>query len=145
MEVMDTSISIVAWWGAALSTALGLLKCYEIWRDRFRLEVSGSFTVEPRIGNEIFVRNLSGRGAIITYWEVFYSKGRWPWQNRTITCDPDPFACDSKLDAYSSVILIFRDQDHFTWAQSFLGRRKIYIRIVLAGHKISRCYCIYPR
>jgi hypothetical protein len=69
---------LVAYWGAGISTILGGIKLWEIWRDRFRLDVDYNFAGNEEVGNKILLRNLSGRPIIISYWELFYSSGRWP-------------------------------------------------------------------
>jgi hypothetical protein len=38
-----TNATFSAWWGAGLSTVLGVAKVWESWRDRFRVEIEGSF------------------------------------------------------------------------------------------------------
>jgi hypothetical protein len=44
MSVTDPASTLIAWWGAGLSTLLALVKFYELWRDRSRVEVSYNFT-----------------------------------------------------------------------------------------------------
>ncbi len=65
----STSV-FLAWWGAGLSTTLALVKLFELWQTRFRLEVSYNFTDSVEIGNEVFIRNLSAKPVILTYWEL---------------------------------------------------------------------------
>lgn len=70
--------SYIAYWGAGLSTLLALVKLWELWRDRFRIDVSYNFSGEPSNGNKIILRNLSNKPIILEYWEVLYCSGRWP-------------------------------------------------------------------
>jgi hypothetical protein len=70
MAVAETGSSLIAWWGAGLSTLLAVVKLFELWRDRFRVDVSYNFTGNESIGNEILIRNLSSRPLILAYWEL---------------------------------------------------------------------------
>jgi hypothetical protein len=73
-----TGSTLIAWWGGVLSTLLALVKLWELWRDRFQVEISFNFTGSQEIGNEILVRNLSSRTFILAHWQLLYGTGRWP-------------------------------------------------------------------
>lgn len=83
------SMAFLAWWGAGLSTVLALIKTWEFWRERFQVEVSGTFTGLPEIGNEVRIRNLSHRTFILVYWELLYGAGRWPIRRYTPFTTPE--------------------------------------------------------
>jgi hypothetical protein len=69
---------LIAWWGAGLSTLLAAVKLFELWRDRFRVDVSYNFTGND-IGNDIIIRNLSSRPMILAHWDLLYCcYGRCP-------------------------------------------------------------------
>jgi hypothetical protein len=48
---LDSPTTLIAWWGAGLSTLLAIIKVWEIWRDRFQLDVSYNFRSDGNIGN----------------------------------------------------------------------------------------------
>lgn len=77
----DVTLSVILGaWGAALSTMLAGIKIWEIWRDRHRVEIGYSFVDDETVGNSISIRNLSGRAFILSYWELLYGSGRWPFR-----------------------------------------------------------------
>ncbi len=125
--------SLIAWWGAGLSTLLALVKLYEFWRDRFRVEIGHGFTGDINHGNDIHIRNLSSRPIILSYWELFYRKSYWSSKHDKYIASPEAFAYDLKIDPHSSYTLNFNGQDHFSWgkAEDF----KIYMRLHIAGRR----------
>jgi hypothetical protein len=132
---MQTS-TLIAWWGAVLSTLLLLAKLWELWRDRFQVEISGNFTSSPEIGNEIFVRNLSGRTFILTHWELLYGTGRWPARRFTHLASADYYdAGDLRVGPHSTHTLAFRDEEHFDCDVDALKGRRIFIRLHIAGRR----------
>jgi hypothetical protein len=128
-------VILVAWWGAGLSTLLAILKIWEIWRDRFQLDVSYSFTSDENIGNEILIRNLSSRPFILKYWELLYGSGRWPRRKFEPIEHAEHDAGDSRIEPHATLTLHFADAQHFSWGHEALKGRKIYIRIHIAGRK----------
>jgi hypothetical protein len=136
--------TFIAAWGAGLSTVLASIKIWEIRRDRFRLDVSYSFTSSERIGNEVLIRNLSVRPIILSYWELLYCSGRWPRRKFQSIAHPDHDEGDSRLEPHTTLTLHFADEDYFTSDLESLNGRRIYIRIHIAGRKpVLRL--IYPR
>lgn len=106
---------------------------WELWRARVRIEVGYNFTGDENIGNNVIVRNLGGTPLIITYWELI-------WRQRTLfgwkqsdTIGPEEDNDDIKVGAHSSIKLPFCEINHFDWDVSALGRRKIFLRLHLAG------------
>ena len=125
--------SLIAWWGAVLSTLLALIKLHEFWRDRFRIEIGHGFTGDVNHGNDIHIRNLSSRPIILSYWEIFYRKGYCFTKKDKYIASPEAFACDLKIDPHSSHTLNFNGQDHFSWGQT--DGSKIYMRLHIAGRR----------
>jgi len=125
----------IAWWGAGLSTLLALIKLWELWRDRFRLQVGYNFRGNEDLGNEVIIRNLSMRPVVLTYWELLYCSGRLP--NRTFETlrDPGADAMDIQIAPHTSYTLTFAEQDHFAWGATALNVRAIYLRLHLAGRR----------
>lgn len=143
MEV-ESPTTFIAAWGAVLSTLLAIVKVWEIWRDRFQLDISHSFTSDEGIGNDVLIRNLSARPIIISHWELVYCSGRWPRRKFQVIAYRDYDAGDSRVEPQTTHTLHFSDQDYFDWGHGFLNGRRICIRLHVAGRKpILRL--VYPR
>ena len=126
--------TILAWWGAALSTVLAAATLFEFWRRRFRIDVDPHLRSLPELGNTIFVRNLSGHTVVLTYWELIWSSKRWPRFEPSRCIEPeDPR--DIPIAAGSSRALEFAGPDHFRWDRKALAGRKIYLRLHFAGKR----------
>lgn len=133
--VLDSPTTLIAWWGAGLSTLLAIIKVWEIWRDRFQLDVSYNFRSDGSIGNEVLIRNLAARPFILSYWELLYCSGRWPRRKFEPIEYRDHDAGDSRIEPHTTHTLLFADERHFSWGHKMLKGRKIYIRIHIAGRK----------
>lgn len=133
-----------AWWGAVLSTILAAVKIWELWRDRFRLEICGTFTSSPHIGNKVRIRNLSPTPLILTHWEVFYSSGIWPFRKELPICSKDYDVSDSTIAPASTYSLIFDDGSYFSTDPERLKGRSVYIRLHIAGRIRAICRKLYP-
>ena len=131
----EPSSTYLAWWGAGLSTVLALVKLWELWQNRFRVEVGGNFTSSESIGNEVLVRNLSSRPIIITYWELLYCSGRWPCRKFEPFESAEYDDGDYKLDPHATRMLTFADANHFVTSPKALKDRRIYIRLHFAGRR----------
>jgi len=135
MAQTTSTLPLIAWWGAGLSTLLALIKLWELWRDRFQVEVSRNFTSNPEIGNEVLIRNLSGRTFILAYWELLYGTGRWPARRFSPLVSPDYDEGDQSIEPQSTYTLQFRDDRDFDWGVSALNGRRIFIRLHIAGRR----------
>ena len=136
------NIDLIAWWGAGLSTLLALIKIGELWRDRFRIDIGRNFTSEPGMGNEIYIRNLSGKPIILGFWELFYRPHLWPIKKDSYIDSPEEEAHDLKIDPHSSETLKFYDANYFYWGRKAMRGRRIYIRLHIAGRRpvLKRVY-----
>ncbi len=135
MASLDPSISLVAWWGAILSTFLAAIKVREIWRDRFRVDISHSFAGLSYIGNKVLIRNLGVRPFILADWALLYCSGRWPCRRLEPLASTESDNTDSKVDPGSTYTLHFVDENYFNWGGSALNGRRIYIRLNVAGRQ----------
>lgn len=140
--MQEQSVDLVAWWGAGLSTLLALVKLWELWRDRFRINIGYNMTGNPDIGNEIHIRNLSGTPAILCYWELFYRSHTWPFTRDKAIDSPGADACDIRIDPHSTKTFRFREADHSDWDWKTMKGRRIYIRLHIAGRQpvVKRVY-----
>ncbi len=135
--------TILAWWGAGLSTLLAFVKLWELWRDRFRLDVSYSFSGNPDEGNAILIRNLAGRPLILSYWALSYCTRHFlRWECEDIAY-AEHDAGDQKIEPHSTLELRFAQDEYFSWGHKALKGRRIYIRLCLAGRKPIR-RLVYP-
>ncbi|MDT8843683.1 hypothetical protein [Paraburkholderia fungorum] len=125
----------IAWWGAALSTVLAFIKLWELWRDRFQLQVGYNFRSIEDPGNEVIIRNLSTRPIVLTYWELLYCAGRFPSRTFEPFRDPGADAEDLQIAPHTSHTLTFAEQDHFNWGVTALNGRAIYVRLHVAGRR----------
>ncbi|MDP2762217.1 MAG: hypothetical protein Q8O64_17765 [Sideroxyarcus sp.] len=135
MSVTDSTLGLIAWWGAGLSTLLAIIKFYEFWRDLSRVEISYNFTGDVGIGNEVFIRNLSNRPFILTYWELLNCSGRWPRRSFIPIESADYDAGDHRVEPYATHTLHFVKNSYFDWGDSKLNGRKIFILLHIAGRK----------
>ena len=128
-------MTFLAFWGAALSTILGLLKVKEVWQKRFRIDIVPYFTSDSQRGNEIIIRNLGGEPIILTHWELLWVSGRRPLWKKVPFRSPEEVATDVRIDERSSHKLRFVEEDHFVWNPTALRGRKIYIHLWFAGRR----------
>jgi hypothetical protein len=134
---------LIALWGAGLSTLLAIVKFLELWRERFRLDVSYNLTGSIDIGNTILIRNLSSRPIILDHWELSYCS-RWLHRKCEDIAYADFNATDRRIEPHSTFKLQFSGQDHFSWGSERLKGRRIYIRLFIAGRK-SVLKPVYPK
>lgn len=132
--MVEQSFNYVAWWGAGLSTLLALLKLWEMWRNRFRLDVGYNFTGDINVGNEIYIRNLSSKPVILSHWELFYRPYVWPFRKDKMIEDSGPFGSDNTIEPNSSITLSFCEEQHFNWSAKVMRNQRICIRLYAAGH-----------
>jgi hypothetical protein len=131
----DPWASFLAWWGAGLSTLLAVVKLWELWRDRVRVDVSYNFREGMERGNDILIRNLSPDPLILEHWELVYSSGRWPRRRFEPLLLPDPDAGDIRIEEHTSHTLHFAEQNYFAWGHRALKGRAIAIRLHFAGRR----------
>jgi hypothetical protein len=131
-ELLDGT-SLLAMWGAFLSTLLAAVKLWELWRSRLRLDIGYNFTGSEEIGNEIIIRNLSGTPFLITYWELLWRQRTFLHWKQSHLIGPEEDNEDIKVGAHSSIKLTFREQNHFDWGVSALRGRTIFVRLHIAG------------
>lgn len=137
--------NFIAWWGAGLSTLLATVKLWELWRDRFRIEVGYDFTSSPEIGNEIHIRNLAGHPIILSFWELELSSRRWLPRKTDSILFREPGGGDIRVEPHSTHTLRFQEDQHFDWGYKMLKGRRIYIRLHIAGRKSQRILVYPPR
>jgi hypothetical protein len=135
MNISVTSTDFVAWLGVGLSTLLALVKLYELWRDRFRVEVTYNFAGDEEVGNVVLIQNLSDKPFILAHWELFYaSRCFHRWRMEPIgRCEFDEVG--QRIAPFATVKLRFSGADYFSWDANTLRNRKVYVRLHLAGRR----------
>jgi hypothetical protein len=133
MAAAESGSALIAWWGAGLSTLLAFVKIFELWRDRFRVDVSYNF-MDINNGNEVLIRNLSNRQYILAHWELLYCSGHWPLRKfMTIVSSDDIYDGDKQIGSNETHTLPFIGEYYFSWEPSVLNGRRIFIRLHIAG------------
>ena len=127
--------SYIAWWGAGLSTLLAFLKIHDIWNNRFRIVVAYKFTSDPELGNEIIIRNLSSKPAILEHWELYHCTNRLFFK-RLQSFESASFDIqDIQIQPHSSKTLSFTGPNYFSSSPKILKGRAIYIKLFIVGKK----------
>lgn len=135
--------TVPAWLGFALSTILAAVKVWELWQGRFKVEVSGSFTSAPDIGNTIYIRNLSPFPVILTHWQVYLARRLWLFSKKEVVSDREFDAGDRTIEKFSSHTMQFANEEYFSTAHKRLNGRSVYIELHFAGRRPVRRR-IYP-
>ncbi|WP_155295365.1 hypothetical protein [Chromobacterium violaceum] len=135
--------TVMAGWGAVLSTILGFIKIYETWRSRHRVDLGYSMTSDEVIGNSITIRNLSNQQLILIHWELFIAKHRWSPDRKEIAATEFDVR-DIVIAANSSITLRFVEEDYFDWSSRAMQNRSLFIKLSWAGRK-PKTYLVYPQ
>ncbi|WP_345977577.1 hypothetical protein [Sulfurimonas sp. HSL3-7] len=132
---MEIFKELIAIWGAGLSTLLALIKIWELWSSRRRIEVSYNFVGLPEIGNDIIIRNLSDKPMTVTYWELLFCEKKafkWvPYRNE----NPADGTSDIYIAGHSSIKLNFSGPKYFAWGHKALGGKRLYLNLYIAGKR----------
>lgn len=131
----DSGVSYITWYGAILSTILAFLKIWDIWANRFRVDIGYDFASQPSQGHVIFIRNLSSKPIILQYWELHLCSNWWPFRKFEYFESPSLDIGDDKIEPYSSKKMSFKDQNYFRLSDDVIRGRKIYIKIYIVGRK----------
>jgi hypothetical protein len=132
---MTINPNYIALWGAVLSTILGLIKIYELWSSRRKVEITCYFDSRPEVGNDVIVRNISDKQIILTYWQLlFYKKEKFRWKEFNSE-EPCEDAHDILIPPHSSKKFNFSEQYYFSWGVKAMENKRIYFKIFIAGKK----------
>lgn len=103
-----------------------------MWRDRFRLEITASFTTSSEIGNEIIIRNLSPYPILITNWTIFFASRVWAFRKEEV-CGKHYFDLDITVPSVSSYKIICNAENYFSTSHKKFKGKRIYFRVDIAG------------
>lgn len=128
--------TVVAWWGAGLSTMLGTLTVYDRFFRKPVPETTYMLAGDPGVGNHIVVINTSPTPMLVKHWALYYAKpehGLWLRRDYELA-SPDGLDADIwTIPPHSSWSLQFVDGDHFSWGAKMARRGQLYIELRLAG------------
>ena len=129
----------VAVYGAGLSTLLGVVKGFELWRDRFKIEIESSFAFNAAQGHRVIIQNVSKRDVIISNYFLYVGKKRQKIfdiheHSVSIGITYDDFKpVVVKSDGF--VILNFRNSRHFPFTHEKGNGHALHIRLEIAGRR----------
>lgn len=122
---------IIAIWGAVLSTLLTIPKLLETWSNRFQIDVTHVFRSDPRMGNEIHIRNLSGKPIMLEYLELYYQEDSWPRTKKRYFWSPEDSLLNLRVEPTDNKVLTFSEAGHFSWGKG----QKIFVKLYFVGRK----------
>ena len=123
---MATGLTLVlAFWGAALSTVLGLI---QLGDRRVKVDLGWDFRPAGLGGKTIEINNLSNRPVLIQHWELFTLTGFLRRNGRQIESSFDTTG-SLRIEAYDRHVLTFDEGEYFM----VKDRERLYLRIRVAG------------
>lgn len=128
--------TVVAWWGAGLSSILGAVTIYDRFFRKPVPETTYMLAGDAGVGSQIVVINTSPTPLLVKHWSLYYAKPeRQLWLRRDYElASPDDLDADVRtIPPHSSWALQFVDGDHFSWGPSMAKRGQLYIELRLAG------------
>ncbi|MDE2812493.1 MAG: hypothetical protein OXM01_05690 [Gemmatimonadota bacterium] len=123
---MATVLTVVlACWGAALSTVLGLMQLSD---RRTKIHVGWDFRPSEQGGNTIEINNLSNRPVLVQHWELYALTGHLRRSRRNIESAVD-LTGSFRIEAYDRRVLVFDEAYYFV----VNGHERLFLRIYIAG------------
>ena len=130
--LLETGTAVLAVWGAALSTLLGVVQLSD---RRVKLHVGWDFRPIRQGGNTIEINNLSNRAVLVRHWELFALTGRVRRKRRNIESAID-LTGSFRIEAHDRRELKFDEGDHFV----VRDHERLYLRMYIAG-TVRRSIC----
>jgi len=124
--------ALPAWGGFVLSLVLAIVKLWELYSGRARIEIGGDYASLDSVGNQIYIRNLSPKPIILIYWEVYYGTKPLFFRKETPISSPES-SVNATIAAGSTYQLSFEDEHHFSTSVAALNGRAIFMRLFIAG------------
>lgn len=116
---------VLACWGAALSTVLGLVQLSD---RRVKIRVESDFRPAGHGGKAIEICNLSNRPLLVQFWELFAVTGQLRRKRRFIETAVDTTG-SFRIEAHDRHTLNFDEGYYFVVGDS----ERLYLRIYVAG------------
>lgn len=133
----------LAGWAAAMSAILVLIKIVDRWRALRQIDASVALSSTSKLGNKVYLHNVTDRPIIITHWRIYMASGL---RRQRDVKEIDGAERDSHritIAPHSSHVLFFSDENHFNGSSEFLEGRRLYIEISIAG-KWRRTLSLLP-
>ncbi|WP_316811346.1 hypothetical protein [Pedobacter heparinus] len=131
----------VAIYAAVLSTFLLMIKLWEMWRDRFRLEAWLDI-YGPMENKDLMIVNLSKTPIHIKNITLFWAKSTLKIRKRNyITFDYD-LAINIQIGPHATKSLLFKDENSFPINSN---QGDLYACFEIAGRKFSCIKKIYDK
>ena len=133
MEISNTAFYL-GLWGASLSTLMAVLKIFELWKSRIKVDVTYQFTSSEEIGSKIIISNLTPRPIGITYWKLVWVKWKFPsWQKKE-EISPDPLDdTHFTIGAYQQHVLNFDEGENLPWGRDAIPLGVLRLDLSVAG------------
>ena len=125
MSMATVLTLVLACWGAALSTVLGVMQLSD---RRVKIHVGWDFRPNEHGGNTIEINNLSNRPVLIQHWELFGLTGHLRPKRRNIESAFD-LTGSFRIEAYDRRVLTFDEAYYFV----VKNHERLYLRIYVAG------------
>lgn len=137
---------LVAWWGAGLSTALGLLTVYDRFLRKPLPTVTYSFSSSEEMGNVIMLANPNATPIMIEYWKLFWAKPQGLRLVETLlVASPDGEDLTTwTIAPYNWQSLSFREGHHFGWTGAMLKNGSLYLEVHIVNRRRPVSLHIYP-
>ncbi len=137
---------MVAWWGASLSTALGLLTLYDRFLRKPLPTVTYSFSGSEDVGNTIMLANPNSTPIMVEYWRLYWAKPRRFGLFETLLVSmPDGEDLTTwTIAPYDWQPLSFREQEHFGWGTAMEKHGQLYLEVHIVNRRCPVILHIYP-
>jgi hypothetical protein len=122
---------------------LGLIKVWEIYQDRNRLEITRWWVGLGEEGWTIFLYNLGEKPVSIYYFEFFWSKHRF-WSERQFMehFSPGAEGFDLTIEPGKKKSIQFAEEKNFSRKNSNIPNAHLYIRLTLVGRRRKKVYLV---
>lgn len=133
----------LARWAATTSATLVLIKIVERWRALRQIDASVALSSTSKLGNKVYLHNVTDRPIIITHWRIYMASGLRHQRDVKEIDRAESGANRITIAPLSSHVLFFFDENHFNGSAEFLDGRRLYIEICIAG-KWTRTLSLLP-
>ncbi|MDD2467933.1 MAG: hypothetical protein PHI97_28475 [Desulfobulbus sp.] len=133
MIIDQKYIAYIAIFSAILSTILTIIKIYDKWTSRRRIEITCYFNGIPEVGNDVIIRNISDKQLIVTYWRLSFCKRNYLKWIEYKTEEPNEDACDIIIPPHSTKKLNFSEERYFDWSFNKTKDRRVFFKLFIAG------------
>lgn len=123
----------IQYWGAGLATFLGIIKIWELRRDRRQLHVTYSSMDRE---NTIVVSSIGKNPIFVQSYFLYWRNHRW--FGKKIELDlafPEDDIINRSVSIDSPLILIFNEQNYFSMTRAGMKNGKLYLGLRIAGNR----------